>query len=143
MAHLAPGDTRSTARGTSSSATSAVFRMIWECVAAVPRGRVVTYGQVARMTGCPGGARTVGWAMRALPDDLRIRGRAVPWHRVLNAAGGISLRGGSTPGDGRARQRQGLRREGVSVSAAGVVDLSRYLWRGRRAARPAPRRGGP
>ena len=107
------------------------FERIWRVVARVRRGRVATYGQIARMAGLPNGARTVGWAMRALPDGLRIGGRKVPWHRVINAQGAISLRGGED-GDGAARQAAALRREGITILRGGRVDLRRYLWRGQR-----------
>ena len=105
------------------------FERIWRIVARVPRGRVATYGQIARMAGLLNGARTVGWAMRALPDEARIGGRPIPWHRVINAQGSISLRGG---GGGASRQSAALRREGVRVRTGGRVDLDRYLWRGHR-----------
>jgi methylated-DNA-protein-cysteine methyltransferase-like protein len=109
-----------------------VFRAIWEIVARIPRGRVATYGQIARMAGVPGGARTVGWAMRALPDDLRIRGREVPWHRVINAQGRPSPRRNDAGGDGAASQALRLRREGVLPGRGGRIDLARRLWRGDR-----------
>src|SRR2546426_8063655 len=83
------------------------FERIWRVVTRVPRGRVVTYGQIARMAGFPNGARTVGWAMRALPDDLRIGGREGALGRRLKAPGGVRLwgggaRGGAAPPVGRA-----------------------------------------
>jgi len=114
------------------------FRSIWEVVARIPRARVATYGQVARMAGLPRGARTVGWAMRALPDDLRLHGRPVPWHRVINAQGRISPRAwsGARCDEGRGEQAARLRREGIRVSPEGAVELSRHLWKGR------PRRSG-
>ena len=104
------------------------FTEIWEVVARIPRGRVATYGQVARMAGFPGGARTVGWAMRAVPDGLRIDGRPVPWQRVINSAGGISLPlGPGSPGD---RQARLLRREGIVLSRNGRADLAVCRWDG-------------
>ncbi len=107
-----------------------IFLKIWRTVTRVPRGRVATYGQIAVMTGLPRGARTVGWALRALPDDGRVDGVRVPWHRVINARGTISDRG---PGDGGVRrQTAALRREGIAVSGDGRVSLGRYLWRGQR-----------
>ncbi|OLD62968.1 MAG: hypothetical protein AUI47_10575 [Acidobacteria bacterium 13_1_40CM_2_68_5] len=106
-----------------------IFLKVWRTVAHVPRGRVATYGQIAFMIGLHRGARTVGWALRALPDDCRVDGKAVPWHRVINARGAISDRGG---GGGIGRQAAALRREGIPVSAGGLVDLGRYLWRGQR-----------
>jgi len=107
------------------------FEKIWRVVARVPRGRVATYGQIARMAGLLNGARTVGWAMRALSEDRRIGGRRVPWHRVINAQGAISLRGGED-GGGAPRQAAALRREGITVLRGGRIDLGRYLWRGQR-----------
>ena len=95
----------------------------------VPRGHVVTYGHVARMAGLPGAARTVGWAMQALPDDYRIRRRRVPWHRVINAQGRISPRGGED-GIESLRQADLLRREGIRFSKGGVIDLDRFHWPG-------------
>lgn len=111
------------------STSPATFRAIWRLVARVPRGRVVTYGQVARMVGLPGGARTVGWAMQAVPDDHRIKGRRVPWHRVINVQGRISSRG---EGDEIESPRQVdlLRREGIRFSRDGVIDLGRFRWPG-------------
>src|SRR2546425_2644625 len=108
-----------------------IFLKVWRTVARVPRGRVATYGQIAVMTGLHRGARTVGWALRALPDDGRVDGRPVPWHRVINARGAISDRGRGGEG-GIRRQAAALRREGVAVSAGGRVELGRYLWRGER-----------
>ena len=111
------------------------FERIWRTVARVPRGRVATYGQIARMAGLVNGARTVGWALRALPDDRRVRGRPVPWHRVINAQGTISLRDGDGEGGAAARQRARLAREGIVLSPRGRIDLDRCLWSGPRRAR--------
>ena len=68
---------------------------IWQVVALIPRGRVATYGDIARQAGMPGAARRVGRALRKLPTDTRI-----PWHRVLNSSGKISL-----PPDSRGSDR--------------------------------------
>jgi methylated-DNA-protein-cysteine methyltransferase-like protein len=88
----------------------------------VPRGRVVTYGQVALMVGKPGAARQVGWVLRTLPEGSR-----VPWHRVINARGMVSSRGIPLAED---IQRELLRREGVRFNDSGRVDLKRYRWDG-------------
>jgi methylated-DNA-protein-cysteine methyltransferase-like protein len=93
----------------------------------VPRGRVVTYGQVAALLGVPRAARLVGQAMRVCPAD-------VPWHRVVNGRGTISRRG---DGSGMLSQRILLEGEGVRF-ARGRIDLGRHLWR--RAAAAAPGR---
>ncbi len=108
---------------------TSTFAAIWAVVARIPRGRVATYGDVARMAGFPGGARTAGWALRALPDGLRIKGKPVPWHRVINAAGQISARAGDATGEGE-RQAIRLRKEGVRVSPSGRIDRGRYGWDG-------------
>ncbi len=97
----------------------------------VPRGRVATYGQIARIAGLVNGARTVGWALRALPDGHRVKGRKVPWHRVINAQGSISLRGWDGGGEA-SRQAAALRREGIVLPPGGRIDLRRYRWGGRR-----------
>lgn len=100
------------------------FGRIWAIVARIPRGRVATYSQVARLAGLPNGARTVGWAMAALPDNLAVAGRPVPWHRVVNVRGRISL-----TGDAGLEQRARLRLEGVEVSSAGRLRLAPHRWR--------------
>ena len=87
----------------------------------IPRGRVATYGQVARLARLDKQARLVGYALAALPDAT-----SVPWHRVINARGEISLRRG---GDGdTVEQRLRLEREGLRFDAAGRVSLERYGW---------------
>jgi methylated-DNA-protein-cysteine methyltransferase-like protein len=121
---------------------SRTFQSIWRVVGRVPRGRVATYGQIARMAGLPGAARTVGWALGALPDGARVGGRAVPWHRVINAAGTISPRASDAGGEG-GRQARRLRSEGVRVSRAGRIDLGRFGWDGAHAGASAAGKGVP
>jgi methylated-DNA-protein-cysteine methyltransferase-like protein len=99
------------------------YARIYAVVRRIPRGRVATYGQVAELAGLAGHARQVGYALHALPD-----GTAVPWHRVINAAGAVSLR--AVPGI-ELTQRQLLEREGVSFDARGRVALGRVRWRAR------------
>jgi methylated-DNA-protein-cysteine methyltransferase-like protein len=85
----------------------------------IPKGKVATYGQVARMAGrCT--ARMVGYAMAALPAAS-----SVPWQRVINAKGLISARSHS---DGDVRQRMLLEKEGVKFDARGRVDLRIFQW---------------
>ncbi|HJR17452.1 MAG TPA: MGMT family protein [Gemmatimonadales bacterium] len=99
------------------------YQQIYSVVRRIPKGRVATYGQVATLAGLAGHARQVGYALHALP-----RGTRVPWHRVVNAAGRISLR--ADPG-GELVQQLLLQREGVRLDARGRVPLQRVLWRPR------------
>jgi len=101
------------------------YARIYAVVRRIPRGRVATYGQVAEAAGLPGRARQVGYALHALAA-----GTAVPWHRVVNAAGRVSAR--AMPGD-ELRQQQLLEREGVGFEG-GRISLPRFGWR-RRGAR--------
>lgn len=98
-----------------------VYERFYRVVQGVPRGRVITYGQVARAAGLAGRARQVGYAMAALPDD-----HDVPWHRVINARGEVSRRAGGTAFE--SLQRALLEAEGVVFDAVGRVDLERYGW---------------
>jgi methylated-DNA-protein-cysteine methyltransferase-like protein len=100
------------------------FQTIYSIIAHIPRGRVATYGQIARLAGLPGRARQVGFAMAALPDDTR-----VPWHRVVNAQGMCSLRGDGGPG--HIIQQLRLRREKVRFDGHGRLSLERYRWKPR------------
>ena len=100
-------------------ATESSYRRIYAVVRRIPRGRVMTYGQVAVYAGLPGHARQVGYALHALDDDT------VPWHRVINAQGRVSPR--STPG-WEGFQRQLLEAEGVTFNERGAIDLRRYRW---------------
>jgi len=93
----------------------------------IPRGRVATYGQIAELAGLPGHARQVGYALAALPP-----GTAVPWQRVINAAGMVSRR--KMPGE-ELSQRQLLEKEGVKFDARGRVALAKVRWKARRRAR--------
>ncbi|NNL30745.1 MAG: methyltransferase [Gemmatimonadetes bacterium] len=93
----------------------------YDVVRRIPAGRVTTYGTVATIADRHGRARQVGYAMAALPA-----GTEVPWHRVINARGEISPRGGASPGD--LIQRQLLEGEGVVFDERGRVDLSVFGW---------------
>jgi methylated-DNA-protein-cysteine methyltransferase-like protein len=97
------------------------YAAIYRVVRAVPRGRVATYGQIALLAGMPGCARQVGYALHALPP-----GSTVPWQRVLNARGELSLGDESA-----ARQRLLLGGEGVEFDARGRVALGRFQWKPR------------
>ena len=89
---------------------------VYRLVKKIPRGRVTTYGELAKALGLPGGARAVGYAMAATPT-----GRGIPWHRVLGAGGHIRV-----PEPHAAKQRRLLESEGVEVGR--VIDLRIYGW---------------
>lgn len=96
-------------------------RKVWQVVGDIPSGHVLTYGDVARLSGMPRYARRVSQAMRWAPRELQL-----PWHRVINAQGKISF-----PADSAAWQEQKdlLEEEGV-VFVNGRVDLQRYGYQG-------------
>ena len=106
---------------TGTSAREGFFQRVYALVARVPRGRVVTYGQVARLLGAGRAARIVGWAMHGNPH-----GRRVPCHRVVQRGGSCSPN--FRVGDPSA-QRRLLEREGVRFLLDGRVDLGTHLWR--------------
>lgn len=91
-------------------------------VARIPHGRVATYAQIAALAGLPGrgAARQAGFALAALPGDT-----ALPWHRVVNAAGQISARADPDRAD---YQRLLLEAEGVDFGLGGKIDLVRQGW---------------
>lgn len=95
-------------------------RRIWQIVAAIPYGKVTTYGDIARLAGSPRAARQVGGVLKRLPA-----GSQLPWHRVINRLGEISLTGADLD-----RQRQALLAEGVEVDHNGKIALERYRWQG-------------
>lgn len=99
---------------------SGVYERIYTIVGQIPRGRVATYGQIARLAGLPGRARQVGYALHALP-----RGRDIPWHRVVNARGEISARANPPSEE---IQRDLLEQEGVVFGPKGRIPLTRYQW---------------
>jgi len=95
------------------------YEPIWNVVARIPAGCVASYGQVAALAGYPRGARLVGRALSRAPDSL-----GLPWHRVVNAAGRISLPADSP---GFAEQVRRLRAEGVVVRG-GRVSIEKAGW---------------
>lgn len=95
---------------------------VYRLVKLVPRGRVTTYGAVARALRLRGGARAAGYAMAACPS-----GRGIPWHRVVGAGGKIRL-----PEPTGALQRRLLEAEGVKVHGLSM-DYKKYGWEPRRA----------
>ncbi|WP_413734850.1 MGMT family protein [Sodalis sp. RH21] len=92
---------------------------VFQIIDAIPYGHVTTYGEVARLAGSPRAARQVGGILSRLPQGSRL-----PWHRVVNRQGRISL-----PGDGFVRQKTALEAEGIEVDNQGQTELARYRWR--------------
>lgn len=108
-----------------------LLERIWKAVAAIPHGEVASYGGIARRAGLPRRARLVGHALKAAPASLKL-----PWHRVLNAQGRISLPAGSKA---HRQQRRLLEEEGVvfrkgrvDLAKSRALDLDALLWRPRR-----------
>jgi methylated-DNA-protein-cysteine methyltransferase-like protein len=93
---------------------------IWQVIALIPTGKVASYGDIARHAGLPGAARRVGYALRHLPQDTKI-----PWHRVVNAQGRISLPTGSA---GQYTQRARLEAEGVLFKGNKISQLGEFRW---------------
>lgn len=100
------------------------FDRVYAVIRMIPRGKVVSYGQIAALLGHPRAARTVGWALNALRDnDID----DVPWQRVINSQGRISI---SRADLGAELQRALLEEEGVEFDDCGYVDLNRFGWEG-------------
>jgi methylated-DNA-protein-cysteine methyltransferase-like protein len=95
-----------------------VYRIVKKC----PRGKIVSYGGVAAMLGQPRAARAVGKALNALPD-----GSNVPWWRVVNSRGEVSIRGVQ---QGEILQRTLLEREGIKFERSGRISWKYYGWDG-------------
>ena len=100
--------------------TTSSHPRILAVVRRIPRGRVATYGQIAALAGLVRQPRLVGYALHALPSTT-----TVPWHRVINARGMVSLRAAGGPS---LTQRMRLEREGVVFDQRGRVSLERFRW---------------
>ncbi|MCX7669150.1 MAG: methylated-DNA--[protein]-cysteine S-methyltransferase [Anaerolineae bacterium] len=100
------------------------FERVYRLVCQIPAGKVASYGQIAALLGHPQAARTVGWALNALNGAQAV---AVPWHRVINSAGRISIARADLSA---ALQRALLEAEGVEFDARGYVDMQRFGWEG-------------
>jgi methylated-DNA-protein-cysteine methyltransferase related protein len=105
------------------------FEEVYRIVERIPRGRVATYGQISRMLDGRYSPRFVGWALHATPEE---RGD-LPWHRVVNARGGISTR--QILGYAPDLQKQLLLEENVVFDERDCCDLGVYQWDGRTAGR--------
>ncbi|MDH3284375.1 MAG: MGMT family protein [Acidobacteriota bacterium] len=105
--------------GDVSGARGAIFEEVFALVRRVPKGRVMTYGQIATLLGNRISPRAVGWAMHQCP-------RGVPWQRVVNARGACST--DKLPDMPEGLQRALLQREGIEFSDGGRLDLARHRW---------------
>jgi len=94
------------------------FEQVYRLVRKIPRGRVMNYGQIAKLIRHPLSARAVGWAMQQCPEGI-------PWHRVVNASGGISTENMTDP---PGLQRLLLEEEGVSFDGNGKLSMTSYRW---------------
>ncbi len=106
------------------TAPNGFFKGVWDIVARVPPGKVVSYGQIAAWLGNPRAVRMVGWAMHSTPRRLRI-----PCHRVVAKTGRLV--------PGWETQRDELEAEGVAFRANGCVDMDKHQWDGREPRRTA------
>ena len=102
---------------------------VYSLVKKIPKGRVTTYGELARALRLPGGARAVGYAMAACPS-----GRGIPWHRVIGAGGKVRM-----PEPYASLQRRLLDTEKV-VMEGSRIDLKRFGWSPVKPKRPNPKR---
>lgn len=93
---------------------------VWLILASIPAGRVTTYGDIAHLTGHPRAARQVGGILKKLPA-----GSTLPWFRVINREGKISL-----TSEDFLRQKTALLAEDIEVNAEGYIDLEKYRWPG-------------
>lgn len=101
-----------------------LFSKIYRIVLRIPKGRVATYAQIAALLGRPRAARLVGMALRRLPEEA-----LVPWQRVINSRGMISIENLAVP---KAEQAERLQKEGVKVKLKDGnywIDLEKYLWK--------------
>lgn len=111
---MAPAKRKRSAAGKNGK-TVGPFQRVWSIVKRVPRGRVVTYGQLSQMIERRLSPVGVGWAIRAAPEG------SIPWHRVVNSRGGIS-----TEGEHPGLQRAMLEAEGVVFDREGHIELARF-----------------
>ncbi|MEK6796677.1 MAG: MGMT family protein [Spirochaetota bacterium] len=96
------------------------YRRVYAETKRIPRGKVTTYGTIARVLGSFRASRAVGYALMHTPMDENI-----PWQRVINARGTISIGGNA---DRPAVQKRLLVREGVHFDKSGTVDMKKYFW---------------
>jgi methylated-DNA-protein-cysteine methyltransferase related protein len=97
------------------------FEKVYSIIIQIPTGKVATYGQIAALLGNPRGARTVGWAMKSAPENMKL-----PCHRVVNRLGTLAPSGVF---GGEEIQRIMLKSEGVSFKEDGTIDMKKNIWK--------------
>lgn len=102
---------------------SQLFEAVYLLVRRIPRGRVMTYGQIAGLIEHRLSPRAVGWALHGCPQD-------VPWQRVVNASGGCSTE--RLPDTPPGLQQELLQREGIAFRENDTLDLEAFRWTPRR-----------
>ena len=95
-----------------------IYQRIYQLVQLIPKGKVLTYGQIGHALGCS--ARQVGYAMASIPSQ-----QDIPWQRVVNSQGLVSPRSNGFPDP---RQRIILKEEGIDFDEKGRIDFNRFLW---------------
>jgi len=120
---LPQGVKKSPSRRATRPEDNPAIQEIWAVIGAIPRGKVSTYGAVARAAGLPGRARLAGLALKVSPNDMNL-----PWHRVVGAGGRIAFPRSSLQHREQARR---LRAEGVivkdgRVSRSSMTDLEEF-----------------
>lgn len=113
-----------------SMTVSNFYQQVYQVIQQIPPGKVTSYGRIALMLGHPNAARAVGYALSSLkaantPDTYT--SATVPWQRVVNSQGRISIHHHEQTAQ---KQAQMLRQEGVAVDEHGRIDLDIYLWEG-------------
>lgn len=99
---------------------NSTFVKIYDVVAQIPLGKVATYGQIAAMVGMPRGARVVGWAMKAAPENMKL-----PCHRVVRKSGELAP---EYAFGGQDLQRDLLEQEGINFLINGSIDMEKHVW---------------
>jgi methylated-DNA-protein-cysteine methyltransferase-like protein len=99
-----------------------LYQEIYKIVEEIPKGKVMTYGQIARSIGNPGWARLVGQAMFYAPDSDAVTSRIIPCHRVINSKGEMAP---DYVFGGQDIQREILKSEGVIFKSNGCVDFKK------------------
>ncbi|MEM7331014.1 MAG: methylated-DNA--[protein]-cysteine S-methyltransferase [Chloroflexota bacterium] len=106
------------------------YTKVYKVVQQIPKGKVTSYGRIAKMLGHPNAARAVGYALSALrhpESDSPYTSKTVPWHRVVNSQGRISINHRETTAN---RQALILQEEGVEIDPHLKINLDQHLWQG-------------